>query len=343
MKILMILPEFEEGGVERHVLWLSTELSALGHSVWIATAGGRLEAMLPPEIRVFHLPVHRKNPATAIYCALRLAALCRTEGIDLLHAHSRVPAWIAWWTSRISGKPWVFTAHACYSKNAGVFPLKRSNGTICVSETVRSHLATFLPAESIVIRNGLPESGLSWKGNTEKVRQFLFVGRLTPLKGLDIVLQALCSVKELDWTLDILGDGPKRSELESFVMDNGLEGKVTFHGVQNDVGGWMARKDCLLFPSLSEGFGLVFMQALKIGIPCLASDLPATREILGRAGGLLEAGNVSVWEKAIGELLRGERRAPKFDPARVHSLRKMCEETLKFYDRTLLMRGEQDK
>ena len=66
MNIIHILPEFDEGGVERHVLWLSNELAALGHDVTVVSAGGKLEARLKG-VTIVHLPVHRKNPLTALY------------------------------------------------------------------------------------------------------------------------------------------------------------------------------------------------------------------------------------------------------------------------------------
>jgi hypothetical protein len=60
VNIIHILPEFDEGGVERHVLWLSNELAALGHDVTVVSAGGKLEARLKG-VTIVHLPVHRKT------------------------------------------------------------------------------------------------------------------------------------------------------------------------------------------------------------------------------------------------------------------------------------------
>ena len=65
MNIIHILPEMDEGGVERHVLWLANELAALGHTVTVVSAGGKLEAQLKG-VKIVHLPVHRKNPQTAL-------------------------------------------------------------------------------------------------------------------------------------------------------------------------------------------------------------------------------------------------------------------------------------
>ena len=117
LKIAQILPEFEEGGVERYVLWLSNALAEMGHEATVITAGGKLEENLDPNVAVVRLPVHKKNPLTALYCAISIASRAKREGWDILHAHSRVPVWIAFWASFISRKPWVFTAHDRYRRN----------------------------------------------------------------------------------------------------------------------------------------------------------------------------------------------------------------------------------
>jgi len=159
LKIAEILPEFHEGGVERHVLLLSNALAGMGHQVTVITAGGKLEEKLDPGVEIWRLPVHRKNPVTGLYSALKIAGRAKREEWDILHAHSRVPAWIAWWTASMAGIPWAVTAHARYSLNYGLRPIREADGAICVSLAVQEHLKGLLPKNSVVIRNGLPPSG----------------------------------------------------------------------------------------------------------------------------------------------------------------------------------------
>lgn len=333
MKILMILPEFEEGGVERHVLWLSTELSTLGHTVSLVTAGGRLEEKLPPGVRVIHLPVHRKNPLTAFFSALRIASIARRETYDLLHAHSRVPAWIAWWASCFSGKPWTVTAHDRYRKNGAIGPFRKADGAICVSEAVCSHLGGFLPVKTAVIRNGIPDPAASWRRKEASVPfRFLFVGRLTRRKGLHVALSALSAVTESPWVLDILGDGPQREELEAMAANLGLGEKVLFHGFRDEVGTWMAASDCLLFPSFDEGMPLTLMQGIRVGIPVLASKIEPVMELVGSHEALLPAGDVPVWANRLLEIFHEGKILPRFDPAIVPTARQMAEKTIGFLE-----------
>ena len=125
MRILHIVPEFEEGGVERYVVQLCEAQTSAGHSVTLATAGGKLEKLLPESVKVLHLPVQRKNIFTGLYSAHKLSLI---DGRDIIHAHSRVPAWIAWRTSDLTKTPFIVTAHAPYSLNLGLLPLRHADG-----------------------------------------------------------------------------------------------------------------------------------------------------------------------------------------------------------------------
>lgn len=329
VKIVQILPEFHEGGVERHVLWLSNELVEKGHDVLVVSGGGKLEQQLDPRVQTLHLPVHRKNPLTGAWAAFRLASKVRREGWQILHAHSRVPAWIAWWTSVLSHKPWIVTAHAEYSLNAGIFPFRKASGAICVSQSVRNYLEGYLPERTEVILNGLPPTDLKWEGSGDPDRtHFLFVGRLTPLKGLMTVLQALAELPEATWGLDVLGDGPQRGELERFATESGLGDKVTFHGFRDDARQWMAHADCLLFPSRTEGMPLVLMEAVQMGMRVLSADIPSVR-CLGIDGSfLIHPGSVQGWRASLGRVLA--EGVPEVPNLRVRSSLDQAEETARF-------------
>lgn len=333
MNIIHILPEFDEGGVERHVLWLANELSVLGHNVTVVSAGGKLEACLKG-VKVVHLPVHRKNPLTVLYSAAQIARIVKKENAEILHAHSRVPAWIAWWASRLSGKPFVLTAHDVYRLNRALVPFSRTDCVICVSETVRSHLLSLIRGPSRTILNGLQHLDISWekKECSEEVVRFLFVGRLTKRKGLHIVLEALGEFSRYDWTLDVVGDGPQRSELEEQAQQLSLTDKVLFHGFQDNPDVWMSKCSCFLFPSLEEGMGLTLMRAIQMGVPIIASDLPPVRELVLSGNGLVPPGDVFLWSQAIIGMLDSGKTQTEFDGGRIPDIRTMTEKIVEVYE-----------
>ncbi|MGD9639818.1 MAG: glycosyltransferase family 4 protein [Synergistaceae bacterium] len=303
MKIIQVLPELDIGGVERHVIDLSNELAERGHDVMVISNGGQMQGQLSGKVTHRKLPVHKKNPITAMGCSVKISSWIRKEGWQLIHAHSRVPAWIAWRTSSKTKIPWIYTAHACYSLNYGLLPLKHAGYVISVSETVEHHIRDFLPQVHSVIPVALPEPTIKWDPENRGKNKFIFVGRLTKIKGLDIVIKALGNINETSWTLDVLGDGPERNELEKMTRELGLESKIWFHGYSDDTDRLMASSSCLLFPSYSEGYGLVLARAVQIGLPVLASNIPTVLRLAGSGEKLVTPGNPESWEIAIREFL----------------------------------------
>lgn len=330
MRILYIIPEFNEGGVETHVCNLIHELTKRGHEITLLSRGGKLEAQLPECVKIFHMPVDRKNLFTGIYCALKISGLSKKFRWDIIHAHSRVPAWIAWLAASAAKIKWLMTAHALYSLNFGIKPLKHADGVICVSEAVKNHLYNYLPNENIIIPNGIKISEYRYKDFDHDKIKFLFAGRLTRLKGLDVALQALSGLKNYEWSFDIIGDGPQRQELENLACSLEISERVKFHGskTKNELERFMACSSCLLFPSYQEGMGLVVLEALSIGLPVIASDLEALREI--SSGGLVPAGNIMKWREAVKKFLDAGISC-SFNPEKIITIHEMAIRTENFY------------
>ncbi len=331
MKILHILPEMEIGGVERHVVDLANELRARGHAVGVVSHGGRMEGQLADGVRRLRMSVHRKNPLTAYVCARRIAKLIAAEGWNLLHAHSRVPAWVAMWASRMTGAPYVVTAHCEFgNKKPLVYvPYRRSPKVICVSENVRDVMKSCFYANTTVIVNGVKAPGERWNPEMSGRGRLLFVGRLSDAKGLQDVLKALPA--DCPWTLDVVGEGPARGDWEAICRERGIAGRVTFHGYSDRVDRFMANASCLLFPSRSEGMGLTLAQAMLVGVPVLASDIAAVAELKGDREDLVPAGDVDAWKRAFETHLRRGRPFPVFPTGRVPTLARMVDQTLDVY------------
>jgi glycosyltransferase involved in cell wall biosynthesis len=114
MHVLQLLPSLEVGGVERGVLDLARGLIARGHRVSVVSSGGPLVEPLTRLGAAHHqLPVHKKSPASIWACIPVVAELIRTTGVDVVHARSRVPAWIG------------FAAARCREPGAALFTNRR--------------------------------------------------------------------------------------------------------------------------------------------------------------------------------------------------------------------------
>jgi glycosyltransferase involved in cell wall biosynthesis len=252
--------------------------------------------------------------------------------MDIIHAHSRVPAWIAMFTSKFSGKPYVVTAHGYFSTQAKwiYIPYRRANRVICVSKAVQSGMINCFAENTIVVRNGMPAVRNTWKGSGGSRLVFLFVGRLTQLKGLQDILNILPAVKG-DWQLDILGDGPLRGELEQMAVSLKLKEKVTFHGFRDDPDTWMERSDCLLFPSYIEGMPLTLARAIQIGLPVIASDIEPVSEMALGINGLLKPGDRESWRNALERFIATKQAPARFDRNAIPTIQQMTREVQAVY------------
>ncbi len=100
--------------------------------------------------------------------------------------------------------------------------------------------------------------------------RLLIVGSLTPRKGIDLALQALGPLVSFNWHLDIVGAGGELENLKNLARALGIAARVSFIGQVPDPEPWYRRSDLLLFPSRSESLGLVVLEAMSRGTPCLA-------------------------------------------------------------------------
>jgi glycosyltransferase involved in cell wall biosynthesis len=122
-------------------------------------------------------------------------------------------------------------------------------------------------------RLGLPVEG----------KVLLWVGRMVPVKGLDVLLQA-CSIlwaRDIDFRLYLIGDGPLRKPLEAQAASLGLAGFVVFAGAQQNerLPDWYRAADLTVLPSRSEGIPNVLRESLACGTPFVASRVGGIPEI----------------------------------------------------------------
>jgi glycosyltransferase involved in cell wall biosynthesis len=162
--------------------------------------------------------------------------------------------------------------------------------------------------------------------------RLVFVGRLVPKKGVDVLLDALARLDPaLTWTLDVVGDGPQRAELEHRAVP--LGDRVRFLGQLGfaEVVRALAAADVVVVPSIrarsgdQDGLPLVLEEAMTIGSAVVASDLPGLNAAIehGRNGWLAAPGDPAALAAGIGTLLvDGPRRAMLGKAAREVALRR---------------------
>ena len=149
---------------------------------------------------------------------------------------------------------------------------------------------------------------------------FLFVGRLVPYKGLEVLVEAVSRLPDAE--VVIVGEGPLLASLTKLVTKLGIEGRIHFKGpmVGAQVAEHMARARALVLPSVdaSETFGLVQLEAMAAGVPVIAADLPTgVREVgePGRTCLLVPPSDPEALGQALQDLLNDRDRARRMGAA----------------------------
>lgn len=110
--------------------------------------------------------------------------------------------------------------------------------------------------------------------------RFVAVGRLVPVKGFDVLLEALARLGRPEVHLDLVGDGPELARLQALAATLGVTHRVRWRGFQANPYHWMRRADALVLSSRYEGLPNVIIEALACGTPVIASPVPAALEII---------------------------------------------------------------
>ena len=118
-------------------------------------------------------------------------------------------------------------------------------------------------------------------------KTMIAVGRLAPQKGFDMLIYAMKAIaqKNGDWILNIFGEGEQKEYLENLIKDFGLQAHVFLKGYSKNIVNEFARSGFFVLSSRYEGFPLVLVEALGLGMPCVAFDCPEGPSLLLEDGG----------------------------------------------------------
>ena len=185
-KILMITMGLGIGGAETHIVELSKELHRRGYDVIVASNGGiYAEEIRKYGIRHEEMPMNSRNAAAMFKSYRLLKKLILQEKPDLVHAHARIPAFIAGLVRKSVDFPFVTSAHGVFD-TTGILKYVSNWGdrTIAVSEDIKSYLREKyrIPSQNIKVTiNGIDTDKFSPGVPTERVAQELGVDREHPV------------------------------------------------------------------------------------------------------------------------------------------------------------------
>ncbi|HFD80528.1 MAG TPA: glycosyltransferase [Gammaproteobacteria bacterium] len=361
LTVLQLLPALESGGVERGTLEMAAGLVKAGHRSLVVSAGGQLVSRLTGQgSEHIQWPIGRKSLWTLRWVK-RLQQLILDQDIDILHARSRLPAWIAWRAWRGFPQPtrphFVTTVHGLYSSGWYSGIMTRGEAVIAVSETARDyaleHWPKTDPARIRVIERGIDplqwpwghRPADSWMARWYQEHPYLLErqvltlpGRITRLKGH---LDFLRLLKRLvDGGLPVYGlivgaEDPRRAgylrEVEQEVQRLGLDGAVTFTGHRMDVRDIYAVSNLVLSLSAQpESSGRTVREALALGVPVVGYDHGGVGETLSRVypEGRVAPGDLDELEATVRTLLE---QPVEVEPYAFPTVQDMVDRTLALY------------
>ena len=257
---------------------------------------------------------------------------CRQQGVRHLHAHFERPsADVAMLAAKLGGDrengwSWSFTAHnplEYLSPSDGLArKVREAAFVVCVSYFGRSQLLALVEQRYwerlVVVRCGVDTSVFhSRRAPAAEARCILTVGRLVPIKGHAILLEALASLRSQgsDARAVFVGDGPERPRLESLAARLHILDIVEFAGDvgQDRIPERYAEADVFCLASFLEGIPVVLMEAMAMEIPVIASRIGGIPELVdhGVTGRLVTPGSPRELAAALAETLSEspERRA----------------------------------
>jgi glycosyltransferase involved in cell wall biosynthesis len=311
MHVVQALVSLDIGGSEMVAVEATEFLRAAGHRVTVVAANGPLlERVKTAGAEWLDWPIGRKRLATLSYIR-RLRAWILQNQPDIVHVHSRLPAWICHLAIRKlpAGKRPVFitSMHGQYSVSSYSAIMARGDQVIAVSNHIRNYtLKNYLPAHSPQLhtiyggtsREDFPygyQPSDAWRQRTyaefpqlKNRRILLLPGRLSRYKGHAnfIELLAVLHTEFDDIHAVILGRAKPGSryinELEGLAERHKLGDKLTFCGVRTDMRDWMTASS-LVFNLCSdppEAFGRIVPEALSLGVPVIAWDHGGVHEVL---------------------------------------------------------------
>lgn len=231
----------------------------------------------------------------------------RASGSDIIHCNWSLSGLAAYLSKFRHKTPYIITVQGSDIFKTINMPvvrrliglaLKKAEHIIALSEELKSATALFgVPLEKItVIPNGVNIEQFPMGKKTERKKQILFVGSLIERKGIKFLLEAMKIVKEAhsDYHLLLVGEGDERNNFERQVSELGLEDTVLFLGTQSQekVSELMQESRLFVLPSIEEGQGVVLVEALASGTPCIGSCVGGIPDVITPdVGKLAEPGN----------------------------------------------------
>jgi glycosyltransferase involved in cell wall biosynthesis len=327
MKIVFVITRSDTiGGAHVHVRDMARALRAEGHQAEVVSGGA--EGPFTLALKDAGVPSHVVanmvrpiRPIRDLLALIQLYGLLKRLQPDLVSLHSGKAGWLGRLAGRLLGIPVVFTAHG-WTFAEGVSGTGRkvyrlaerlaaplADRIITVSRHDRdlaSAARVGTPAQIVAVHNGMADLPASCRASPEiEPVRLIMVARYEAQKDHRTLIRALASMADRPWSLELVGGGPGEPDVRSLIESHGLSDRVEVHGLRSDVAERLAESQVLVLISHWEGLPRSILEAMRAGLPVVASDVGGVREAVveGETGYLVPRGDVGVLAERLAALL----------------------------------------
>ena len=361
--ILQVLPDLNSGGVERGTLEVNKYLASKGHRTLVVSNGGRMVRELKRDKgEHFKLGVGKKN-LFVIFTIFKLINFIKINKIDIVHARSRLPAWVCFFAINFikkNNRPiFITTVHGPYSVNFYSSIMTKGDKVIVISKMIREYvLKNYNVDRKKLVLNYRGVSDKNFPFNYKPSQKWLkkwhkdfpqtknkiiltLPGRITRWKGQDDFIIALKEIIKKNPNVHalIVGDKDKNlkftKELKAQVAKLGLNQNISFVGNRKDITEIMSISRIVFSLSKEpEAFGRISLESLSLGIPVIAYSHGGVKEQLIKLlpKGLIKVGNI---DDVVNLAIRWIRNPPKIKKNNFFTLKKMLQNTLNVYEKAI--------
>jgi glycosyltransferase involved in cell wall biosynthesis len=316
------------GGATIHVRDLARAMRRRGHDASVIVGGtGPVTEQLSAAGVPFHALASLQRaiqPVRDMRALGELTAAIRSLRPDLVSTHTAKAGWLGRAACARLGVPCIYTPHgwsvsARHGGRVGAvyvmaerIAARWADAIVCVCESERQvALAHRIgrPEQLEVIHNGVMDVEASLRAEPgEEPPRICSLARFDAPKDHATLLAAMGMLREERWTLDLIGDGPRMNESREAAAALGIADRLRFLGYLADPAPALAAAQMFVLSSRSEALPRSILEAMRAGLPVVASDVGGVREA---TDSVVPAGNAGALAEAVRILLRSpsERRA----------------------------------
>ena len=315
IRVLFTISNFNTAGSGKVVYDLVNGLDKTNFDVHIACGDNKgaffkeVEALGLP-IHIFETKTHYRPYYTLLFRVRRISRFYKTHGFDIVHSWQWSNDWTEALAARLIGIKWIYTKKAMGFNKHWKIKSFLANFIVTINDEMKQYFPNKKAQKLIPIGIDTdyysPES--FEKKSSEKFK-IITVANLVPVKGIEVLINAIHQLNDSEITLDILGDcsNDYGQRMQQLCQTLGISNQVTFHGKKLDVRPYIAKSDMYVIPTLNqgrkEGMPMALVEAMCMGIPLLGSNITGINFVLKAFQDLLfEAGNIEALSQKIKHL-----------------------------------------